>query len=792
MKEFIAHIRENGDIQSVNEHCNETAVLCTLYAESLHMTSIAKIVGLLHDVGKYVPEFNEYILGDNKYHKGDIDHSYAGAKYICLFCDEMGSDYYDLSRFIARIIVSHHGLHDWVNFEGEGYLQKRISKDKNFQSVIDNLSEIISNDKLKSEIYHANDEYNILLTKLKELSKKAKNPHNALITYTFYRGLLERFMESILVDADRTNTAEFMLNKNIELNYNSDALFDKFSKNYNQYMKNKESEFQKQNTIIVNQRKDISNRCMKFANHPVGICQLIVPTGGGKTLSSLRFALEYCKQYKMKKIFYIAPFMSILEQNSDIFREIIGDDYFLEHHSNVLQELDDIEELEQYELFTQKWDKPVIATTMVQFLNTLFLGKLSSVRRFHCLSNSVIIIDEVQSIPIKCVNLFNLAINFLKEICECTIVLCSATQPDFTVSEYPLLLDEDSQMVGDYTLDFKVFHRTDIVPSLKLYQYTYDEAAIFCYDKYIENGNLLIVVNTKKSVSTMLELLTNTCLLNNDSVKIVALSTNQCPQHRRDILNDLNHCLQFNEPVICVTTPLIEAGVDISFKCVVRFLSGLDNIAQAAGRCNRNAELEIGSVYVINVKDEQLGSLSDIKLSQDISTRFLKKEDMDYLSVDTMKKYFSIIYNENRKKMSYCVDDNGINTTILELLSTNSKRCGKNSNKELKMNAQAFKTAGTLFKVIDSNTIDIVVPYNQESIEMIDKLESLYEFDDIIRKLQKYTVSIYLNQTAELDQYGALICYECGKNKIFVLKKDYYDKNLGVNIDNVQQELLIF
>lgn len=274
--------------------------------------------------------------------------------------------------------------------------------------------------------------------------------------------MLERFLQSCLIDADRTDTADFIGNTKSE----EPDVFKVWEK-MGERMTKRLNSFSEETDRISLLRKDISNRCAEFADHHIGTVRLVVPTGGGKTLSSLRFAIEYCKKFGMKKIIYTAPFMSILEQNSDEFRKVAGEENFLEHHSDMFAKIDDDEEISVLELACERWTSPVIATTMVQFLNALFSGKMAALRRFHRLSKAVIIIDEIQSIPIKCVHLFNLAVNFLTRIMGAAVVLCSATQPVFDKTRYALILDEQSSMTGDFAEDFKAFHRTRAVPVVK-------------------------------------------------------------------------------------------------------------------------------------------------------------------------------------------------------------------------------------------------------------------------------------------------------------------------------------
>ncbi len=497
---------------------------------------------------------------------------------------------------ISRVILSHHGLNDWITEDAQNTFQKRIAKEAYYAEIRKNLDESGMLPDIPAMLFAAAAEIAAISQKLQTLASDAE-------AYAFYLVMLERLLQSILIDADRTDTADFMSASDTEAVFDIKKLWDEMQMR----MQQKLDSFGAKTDAISVQRRSISERCAAFAAHDVQVCKLIVPTGGGKTLSSLRFAVEYAKRKQMQKIIYIAPFMSILEQNSDVIREIAGASAFLEHHSDMLAEVsDDDARLHEYELRTEKWDSPVIAATMVQFLNALFSGKSSAVRRMHRLSRAVIIIDEVQSVPLKCVYLFNLAMNFLSQVCGSTIVLCSATQPPFDLLDaFPVLLDQDSSMTGDTTEDFRIFRRTKLICQQKKGGYSYDEAAEFCRERFAENGSLLLVVNTKASAKELYRRLQNT-----DVASVFHLSTNMCPQHRRECIGKMKKALAEKLPVICVTTQLIEAGVDISFGCVVRSLAGMDNAAQAAGRCNRNGEYNRDCpVYIMRLFEEKLGSM---------------------------------------------------------------------------------------------------------------------------------------------------------------------------------------
>lgn len=775
--EFAAHIR-NDLVQTVQEHCNNTAKLCAEYCSLFGAENIGRLQGIIHDAGKLTPEFNDYIRSNSNAKRGDIDHSYAGAKYIT---EAFGEDYRDISHLIARTIISHHGLHDWVDSNCKDYFSKRIMTDQNYKSVVENIESLISKNELCELIKKANEEYKVIRKKIYKLSKSKK-------VFAFYLGSFERLLQSALISADRKDTADFMTGVFSCEEIDEEKLWESMQEKLN----NKLKSFANKNDSISLQRKSISDRCADFAQNNVGVCRLIVPTGGGKTLSSLRFAIEYCKSHNMKKIIYTAPFMSILEQNSDEIRAIVGNEAFTEHHSNVLADFDaeeDSDEYREYELHIERWDLPVIATTMVQLLNTLFSAKSSCVRRMHRLCKAVIIIDEVQSIPLKCVNLFNLAVNFLSNVCGAAVVLCSATQPVSEETAYPMIIDENYSMSGDYSQDFEVFKRTEIISAMTPFGYSFDEAAEFCFEKLLEEGNLLLIVNTKSSALKMFELMKAKCDANTE---IIHLSTNMCPQHRRDKIKLIRKLLFEKKPVICITTQLIEAGVDISFRCVVRSCAGLDNAVQAAGRCNRHGEAgKICPVYLIKLRDEKLLSLREISVSKGITEHMIDSGRFDDLqSVDTISKYFRILYNAEKDKLSYNLTDNDKPSTMIDLLSLNKERYDVSKKTSDPLCSQAFATAGRLFGVIDSNTIDVIVPYNSDAENIINSLNKPYQsYRQLLKSAQKYIVSVYSGTEKKLLENNAIYVTQSGA---IALDKMFYDDIIGVNLENKEHELLIF
>ena len=784
---YSAHIRESDHAeQSVAAHCNETAALAAAYGKSVHLEQVCLLSGLLHDIGKLTADFDGYLHGRNDIERGRLDHSFAGAKYLAeLAPHEKYAQ--KTAELIGRVILSHHGLHDWVNQDSEDNYEQRISKTKYYDEIMQNLPETHLTKDIERILTDAAAEYSAIDQILRRIT-----PESAAETYAFYLGMLERLLQSILIDADRTNTADFMSNSKTEADNNTLELWKKMKHK----MQEKLASFNGQNDSISIQRKSISDRCAAFAAHDVRICRLIVPTGGGKTLSSLRFAIEYANLHPVDRIIYVAPFMSILEQNSEVIREITGEEGLLEHHSNMLAEIsgnDDL--LHEYELRTEKWDAPVIATTMVQFLNALFSGKSSAVRRMHQLSRAVIIVDEVQSVPLKCVCLFNLAMNFLSRICGSTIVLCSATQPPFEqTNDFPLLLDEQSSITGDTAEDFSIFQRTRLIHLKQRGGYSYDEAAAFCREQFAANGSLLTVVNTKAAAKELYQRLKDTA-----GASVFHLSTAMCPLHRRKQIEMIKALLCDQKPVICVTTQLIEAGVDISFGCVVRSMAGLDNAAQAAGRCNRNGEFHrICPVYLLELREEKLGSLAEIKYAQQIAEELLDvSESADFLGIQMQSQYFGKLFAQAQKRdfkntLRYPLPDD-TDKDLVNLLSLNCNRVKKNTHPKRRFSGQAFKTAGAFFSVIDSKTVSVIVPFDAKAEQYIAELSSNpnpKEAVRLLRQLQQYAVSIYAGTERELNKEGALYDLPCGESVVRILEKRFYDEQFGVTVTGGLHEVL--
>ena len=429
----------------------------------------------------------------------------------------------------------------------------------------------------------------------------------------------------------------------------------------------------------------------------------------------------------------------------------------------------------------------------------------------HQLANSILIFDEIQTLPIKTIHLFNNAINFLVQFCGSTVVLCTATQPLLNTVDKSLgaiLLDSNSKIIADeHTLSASL-RRTQIVDYCKNGGWTYNEVAAHTLQLLQENGSVLVIVNTKKSALNLYRILCNT-----PKAEVYHLSTNMCPAHRKKTFSKIRLHLETNQsqPIICISTQLIEAGVDIDFGSVIRFLAGLDSIAQAAGRCNRHGRNEnLAPVHVINSVEENVNSLIDIiegqKVTERIFNDFNKNPDSmdnDLLSPKAMNIYYKYYFEARSEEMKYLLNPKsnpkiGCNTSLLELLSENkvfkSEYIRNNLDKFPEFHLhQAFDSASQEFEVIDAPTSGVIVPYGEMGKQLIAELtaaftnlESSKETQkSLLRKSQHYAVNVFENLLKELSKNDCL--YQIKDTGIYCLDERYYNDEFGISIEETMK-----
>lgn len=757
----IAHYRlSDNKIQTVEEHLVKTAKLCKDYASKIGLPFAGELLGLTHDFGKNGLKFQRYIYSElGLIGKSDPDylslsdkekdHSTAGGQLIFNSKNET-------LKLISLCIMSHHsGLIDCVSAEKSNF-NSRIIKNIDLKDCISNCDSTILNN------------INLLINNVEDISTFFKNKHPNIHYYEL--GFLCKILLSCLIDADRMDTIDFVNN----LKYN----FETPNISWNDHVKKIESAISnfKENieTNINKIRRSVSDECKLAASRPKGIFTLTVPTGGGKTLSSLRFALHHANIHNMDRIISISPFISIIEQNAKVARDILGDDSILEYHSNI--EHDSNEEY-THKISYDAWDSNIIYTTGIQLLEILFGSKTSSARKLHKLINSIIIFDEIQTLPIKCIHIFNNAINFLVDYCGCTVVLCTATQPLLHIVDPKrgaLNLSDNSEIVGDVNTLFESLNRTKITNKIKKGAWQNLEIIDLIKENVKESNSCLTIVNTKKIAKELFEELKNYY----DGVAF-HLSTNMCSKHRNDIFSIIKQKLNDNEPVVCISTQLIEAGVDIDFGSVIRVLAGLDSILQAAGRCNRHGKRSIGNVYIINVPNENLGLLEDIKIGQEETERILTlNKNCNLLDPNIMKQYNKNLFSSRKHEMVYKVKQE--NYSLLDLLSNNNYHLSKH-DKSSKLN-QSFKLAADTFRVIEP-TRSVIVPYKDGKNIINDLCKSNITLNKKIFKLaQKYIINIFSSSFENLKKLGRI--HKLKKDvDIYYLDEEYYNDNFGLTYD---------
>lgn len=805
----IAHIRIDDDkIQTVEEHLHEARKLAEIYGEKVGVKHIAGLAGLLHDLGKYSSEFSNYIMKavyepEHAPSRGSVDHSTAGGKLLYELLHEGDtSNVYSkvLAEIVGNTIISHHSyLHDFLSPDLTSPYLKRV-RDKELHEFP------LTKEAFFRRVMSKKDFQNYLDHALEELQQFIQK--TSLENREAELMFLSKYIFSALIDADRTNTREFIENSS-EANDNDNraSLFNTY---YSKLMErlHRFSENPEANNPINVLRSSMSEQCEKFAQHPSGIYTLSIPTGGGKTLASLRYALKHAEKYSKKRIIYIVPYTTIIEQNAADVRSILGKDSFiLEHHSNVV-ESDYTNEEDLYHpdiekklmLAKDNWDAPIIFTTMVQFLNVFYAHGSRNVRRLHNLAESILIFDEVQKVPVNCISLFNESLNFLKKFCQSSIILCTATQPALDFVNKKLDIERDAEIIENIDEVVNAFKRVEIIDKASGEQFDQEKLLNFIGEKLKNTANILVILNTKKAVADLYKALKDSY----KRIPIYHLSTSMCPTHRTNILNNVREHLEKQQPVICVSTQLIEAGVDISFECVIRSLAGLDSIAQAAGRCNRHGEKDLKNVYVIDYIEENLTYLHEIAQGKRIAKTIFKDLQINpqshgnsILSMQAMTYYFQHFYKENEVNLDYPIK--GMNQSLVELLMANYHEnsllkdyLSRNTAPPLILN-NSYQTAAKNFQVIDSPTTSIIVPY-EDGKDIIADLNGEMHIDDLsqlFHKAQRFTVNVYPYQLDLLKENGSLTTLF--DDQIYALKEIAYDEEYGINIEgDSKQQFLAF
>ena len=813
---FIAHVRQTDKCpQPVQTHLVETSKLAKIFAQKLNLEPVGELLGLMHDFGKYSRKFQKYIHDETSLFNPDlddeestpngskVDHSTAGAQWVYRELRKFGAAQ-GIGEFFGQMlglcIASHHGegLIDCLDGEGNPKWIERFNKTDELTHLAE--CERNADEAVQQKARELTGE-NLIRSLLKAVKPILSDSTANDKIKEFYLGCLTRFLFSCLIDADRINSSDFEREAQKEIRRLMEktdwqSAIDKLETHLASF----------ENRYLIDEiRRKISDDCLKRAVDFQGIYTLTVPTGGGKTLASLRYALHHAQKHNLDSIIYIIPYTSIIDQNAQAVREILGEDWVLEHHSNLEPE----KQSWQDKLLSENWDKPIVFTTMVQFLDAWFGGGTRGARHIHPMTNAVLIFDEIQTLPVKCVHLFCNVLNWLTTFGKSTAVLCTATQPllgksgvqnfsedkrESIAARGLLKLSENAEIMGKHQDLDKLFadlSRVEIRFNEKIGGWNVEEAGEFLLEQFQTASSCLFIVNTKKWAQELYQY----CKAQNvPSEALFHLSTNQCAAHRKAIFDTIKARLENKQPVVCISTQLIEAGVDISMACVIRALGGLDSIAQAAGRCNRHGEKDgKGQVYVLNLQEPDFTRfLPDIQAGKTHAERVFRDfTGQDILQPEAMKRYFEYYFYQRSDEMSYSVK-NSTTGSLLDWLSDNALNpYGEKNNKRSKplpLLMQSFKSAGRAFQTIDAPTHAVIVPYG-EGAELITKLCGEWDPQEMHRTLQKaqrYSVNVFPNVWDKLQKENAL--YETIEGSgIYCLSERYYNDEFGLSLDETSE-----
>ena len=851
LDKLYAHIDQDEieKKQTLYAHLLETGLEAKKIGKKVDMENISFLTGLLHDIGKASLDFQDKITkNSNK----KVDHSSLGGLFVVKIYDAVFEEIYDskeksildlrsvlekdrlkfldLSDYINILIytiMSHHGQYDMVRKNDDmAYVLTSLDRLKKIEKSsyrfgktlkesldIDDFYKEVERFYASKEIYIKDVfckgflEYHEIIKKLKDSAKDYSEKKESEALY-FYKSLLIRLLVSILKSADIKDTInaydKVILDEDVEK-------LRQVEKQFEENINKKYESFGEPEGKLNILRSEISEDILKRSKEDkLGIYKLDLPTGAGKTLLSLRYGVNQMNYQDKERFFYATSFLSVLEQNASEMRGILNnDDFVLEHHSNVVDDKDEIEnddrdddlDVVKKKFLLDDWTSPVVLTTMVQFYNSLFKGKSANLTRFKSFVNSVIILDEWQSIPTEFLYMTNLALNFMKIVMKATFVLCTATQPtNASVSLdhklfYGDLYGENEDIIDNNNYDFSAFERV----KLKIYGDINKMYGIeYIRDLVLENldKSNLIILNTKKLVKKLYDLLEN----NYEDKDLYYLTTNLTASDRLKKIEEIKKRLLEGDKICVVSTQLIEAGVDVDFDLVIRSLSGMDSVVQAMGRCNREGHRKSAFTYLINLdkNEEKTSMLKGVDERKAACKAALNKSTDDLDIKKLTEEYFEKLYS-NLKDDQY--------SDVLKLLAENEEVAGdfKKLNKvkkELKEVAgylfdeekqiyfdlfQSFKEAYKEFELIEDNNRSAIVDYEDtaEDLNKVrdlslklygeDYLNNLRELKRIVKKLSRHTVSI---NKKDLDS-----CENILDGYIYILPNSYYSEKFGADFD---------
>ncbi len=740
---FYAHSKQGLDKaewQCLKEHLVNTADLAAGFGRNAGVAELARVAGLMHDIGKYSTAFQKRLEGS----KHKVDHSTAGAREIIgLFKDTPQKI---LADMLAYCIAGHHtGLPDYgskADVEGDGTLLARVDKAK-----LEDYS-----------AYKADIDPGTLALPERLSIRPAKNCRGKPIT-GFTMSFLTRMVFSALVDADFQETEAYMGGGTKPRGEYASIteLRDKFT-HFLQAFDNPVGE-------INRKRTETLQACIDRSSAAPGFFTLTVPTGGGKTLSSMAFALNHAVAHGLERIIYVIPFTTIIEQNAAVFKQSLGEENVLEHHSNFDWEqkrnmagetADDLTSnaITKLKLAAENWDIPVVVTTNVQFFESLFANRSSRCRKLHNLAKSVIVFDEAQMLPREYLEPCLYAVQELVQNYGSSAVFCTATQPSlkrFLAPDVQL-----TELAPDPQSLFDSYRRVRVKNKGKLT----DEGLL---EELRAHPQVLCIVNTRRHAKGLFDGLAS---LTNEGC--FHLSTLMCPAHRKEALATIRELLVNDEPCRVVSTQVMEAGIDVDFPIGYRAMAGLDSIIQAAGRVNREGKQAMGEIYAFEPETPYIKRIpAFVGQGAAVSTSILHQFGDDPVTVEAIDAYFRLLYTLqgdgafDAKGIVNCFESQGVSFN--------------------------FKTAAERFRLIDNDTVSVIVPYNEEAKQLIDELKAPHYtpyLATLLRKLQRnlqmYTVNIYEFEFGKLQSKGAIeTCHE----RFHILSNtDFYSEQTGLVI----------
>ena len=746
---IIAH-KSNTEIQTLKEHSQNVANKASKFLDG---DENAYIAGMYHDTGKASNEFQRKIINNSN---DTVDHSTAGMQLLCKHKDNFLAD-----SLIGAVIAGHHtGLPDYgtsLDTESDSTICGRLKKNiPDFSNYKSELNEPNFDDETKSKLL------SIACAKMDECSRKNMNSFSLFI--------YAHMLFSAVTDADFLDTEHFF----------GKLREDEFDdiKTISKRIIEEYKSFSKCDTEINKCRTEIANKCFESGKNKRGLFFFKVPPGAGKTRASLLFASNHVLNNNMDRIIYCIPYTSIIEQNANVFKSIIGDKNVLEHHSafDIDEHKENISEKQIIALknATENWDCPFIVTTNVQFANSFYSNKSSANRKLHNIRNSVIIFDEIQAIPIEYTKAFMMLLNELIKNYNCSIVLCSATQPPFLNDKFfsKEIIKSAINLCPETENIDKIFKRAD-VEHIGNIRNDDDFAKMIS-----KHEQCIVICNNKKHVANLYSKVKK--LSENKNKNIFQLTTLFCPYHRTKIIYQIKKCLRDNEPIILITTKLIEAGVDIDFPIGYKEEDGADSIEQAKGRINRDGKRinydgtkYIGKLYIFKfIENNEYNkplfpapkSICSCIDAFNITRNVFKNPDIN--SDDFISKYYNNIFATKN-----------IDESDVYLLASKSENISLHDG-ICKFN---FAEISQKFKYIDAKTNQVIIPLTKECEDIVNKIRLGIILKSDIRKLSKYTVSLYDKDFNEYKSKGLLD--EIAEN-IFVLSDmNQYNEYSGLSIN---------